>query len=166
MKRMIKLAILLFLPVTVCQAFGENATPAEVETKINRAAEMMKSEGVAKSFGKLRDRDGEFVFKGTYIWVHDYNGTVLLHPLEPEMEGKSIIGLQDNTGKKFVKMMNEIVQESEKGWVDYFWPKPGTTVAVRKASFVRGVEVDGKVYVLGSGVYDLPDSVIDTLIDD
>jgi methyl-accepting chemotaxis protein len=42
------------------------------------------------------------------------------------------------------------------GWVDYVWPRPGTTTSVAKSTYVTRVTApDGKVYVLGGGGYQL-----------
>ncbi len=43
--------------------------------------------------------------------------------------------------------------DNGQGWVDYLWPKPGTTKALRKSSFVKRIVVRGEVLVAGTGVY-------------
>lgn len=42
------------------------------------------------------------------------------------------------------------------GWVDYVWPRPGTTIPVPKSTYVTRVTgPDGKRYVVGAGGYNL-----------
>ena len=42
------------------------------------------------------------------------------------------------------------------GWVDYVWPRPGTTKPVRKSTYaVRVKSPDGDLYIVASGGYDL-----------
>ncbi|MFZ1984633.1 MAG: cache domain-containing protein, partial [Desulfatitalea sp.] len=71
-----------------------------------------------------------------------------------KMEGKNLIGLKDEKGKRFFVTMNNLVAEKGDGWVDYLWPVPGTTDVTRKISFVKKCTMaDGTDVVIGSGIY-------------
>lgn len=155
----LKFAVLTILAVFFGIGFvsAEGPTTSEVEAKVDQAIAMLKAEGI-KGFDKLRDKNGEFVFKGTYIWVHDEDGKMIVHPIKPAMEGNSLMGLQDVAGKKFFVAMNALVKSKGNGWVEYLWPKPETTAPVRKVSYVKGVQVDGKNLIVGCGIYDVSDA--------
>ena len=69
------------------------------------------------------------------------------------LEGKNQMEMKDINGKPFIQEMIKTAMENGFGWVDYQWPKPGTTKAVRKSSFVKKIIIKGDVLVVGTGVY-------------
>ena len=89
--------------------------------------------------------------KVEYFWINDFTPTTLMHPIKPELEGKSMSEVKDPTGKVlFVEFVN-VVKASGAGFVDYLWPKPGSEKPVQKLSYVKGFEPWG--WVVGSGIY-------------
>jgi len=130
-------------------------TPEIIMQKVREAAKLVETEGPV-AFPKFRG-NSNFIFNGTYIWIHDSTGKMIVHPITPKMEGKDLLHLKDTQGKFFFVDMNKAVQENSNGeaWVDYWWPKPGTTTASQKVSFVKKVVFGGVTYVIGCGVYDL-----------
>ncbi len=129
-------------------------TPAMITDKVNRAADLLQKEGKA-AFPKFKGKDSEFIFAGTYIWVHDLSGTMRMHPIKYKMEGRNYIDLKDPNGKLFFTAMNEVAKAKGAGWVDYMWPKPGEKTPSLKVSYVKLCKVDGEDMVVGCGVYDL-----------
>jgi cytochrome c len=129
-------------------------TPQMIIDKVNEAAALLEKEGKA-AFPKFQGKDSKLIFAGTYIWVHDLSGIMLMHPIVYKLEGKSIIDLKDPNGKLFFTVMNEVAKTKGAGWVDYMWPKPGDKTPVLKVSYVKLVKVDGQDLVVGCGVYDM-----------
>ena len=86
-----------------------------------------------------------------YFWVQDRNLVMLMHPIKPEMEGKSQAALKDPNGKLFFQEMENVVKASGKGFVDYLWPKPGFEQPAPKISYVAEFPAWG--WVVGSGIY-------------
>lgn len=131
-----------------------------IMAKIREAAALVEKDG-PDSFSKFRG-ESNFIFGGTYIWIHDLEGNMHVHPIKPKMEGHNYFNLKDPKGKLFFSEMNKAVQANSNGeaWVDYWWPKPGETAPSQKVSFVKKVIYKGKVYVLGCGVYDIDKSKI------
>ncbi|MGA7642304.1 MAG: cache domain-containing protein [Syntrophobacteraceae bacterium] len=113
---------------------------------------------------KFRGKDSEFIFAGTYVWIHDMSGTMRVHPIKYKMEGQKLIDLKDSNGKLFFTAMNEVAKTKGSGWVDYMWPKPGEKTPSLKVSYVKVVKVDGEDLVLGCGVYDMPPEEIQKLV--
>jgi signal transduction histidine kinase len=138
-------------------------TPQMVMDKVNKAAALLQKEGKA-AFPKFRGKDSEFIFAGTYVWIHDMSGTMRVHPIKYKMEGQNMIDLKDSNGKLFFTAMNEVAKTKGSGWVDYMWPKPGEKTPSLKVSYVKQVKVDGEDLVLGCGVYDMPPEEIQKLI--
>lgn len=130
------------------------ATPQMIIDKVNEAAALLEKEGKA-AFPKFKGKDSKFFFAGTYIWIHDEPGIMLMHPMVYKLEGKSIIDLKDPNGKLFFTVMNEVAKSKGAGWVDYLWPKPGEKTPVPKISYVKLAKVGGENLVVGCGVYDM-----------
>ncbi len=134
-------------------------TPQMIVDKVNKAGDLLQKEGKA-AFPKFKGKDSEFIFAGTYIWVHDLSGTMRMHPIKYKMEGRNYIDLKDPNGKLFFTVMNEVAKSKGSGWVEYMWPKPGEKKASLKVSYVKLCKVDGEDMVIGCGVYDMsPDDI-------
>ena len=150
------LALVLAIIFSVSVAYGQALTPELCKKKTKAAAALVKAEGEA-AFDKIRDPKGEFRFgdgKG-YIWIHDLNGVMLMHPIKPKLEGKNLSKIRDSKGRYFFAAMNELVNDKKEGWVPYYWPKPGEKKSSPKVSYVIKVEYGGNSYVVGSGIYDV-----------
>jgi signal transduction histidine kinase len=128
-------------------------TPAQIVAKVREAAALVAKDGRA-AFPAFRGKDSAFIFGGTYIWIHDMDGVMQMHPVKPKMEKKPLIGLKDANGKAFFVDMNKVAAAGG-GWVDYLWPKPGEKEPVLKVSYVvEAKHADGH-FVIGCGVYDM-----------
>jgi methyl-accepting chemotaxis protein len=84
---------------------------------------------------------------GTYFWVNDTAGRILMHPTVPA--GSSVIDLRDAAGARPFRDMIELVSRQGSGLYQYFWPADAT--ARLKQSYVQGV-ADWN-WIIGSGVY-------------
>ena len=142
---------------------GQPLSPELIVQKVNEACELFKKEGAEAGLRALQGKGSKFVFSGTYIWVHDMDCVMVMHPIKYKMNGKSLVDYNDNNGKFFFVEMNNVVRDHGQGWVDYMWPKPGEKDVSQKVSFVKGVEVGGKTYVLGCGVYGFSPEKIEEL---
>ncbi|TMO70394.1 methyl-accepting chemotaxis protein [Pseudoalteromonas aurantia] len=86
-----------------------------------------------------------------YFWVNDFNPTMIMHPLKPQLDGNSLVNSKDPDGTRlFVEMVNVVKKQGE-GFVPYKWPKPGAQTPVDKISFVKGFTP--WQWIIGSGVY-------------
>jgi hypothetical protein len=135
--------------------FSESLTPQLCKEKVIAAAELLKAKG-AGAFPELKDPEGPFRFGGGagYIWVHNLDGIMVMHPIKASLEGKGLLDMRDTNGVYFFVAFNELVEEKGAGWVPYAWPKPGEKESSSKVSFVMLVENGGNEYVVGSGMYD------------
>ena len=86
-----------------------------------------------------------------YFWVNDMDTKVLMHPIRPELIGKSGSEIKDANGKQIYVEFVKIAKEKEAGVVDYMWAKPGSTQALAKISYVKLIK--GWDWVVGSGIY-------------
>ncbi|MDK1373166.1 MULTISPECIES: methyl-accepting chemotaxis protein [unclassified Sinorhizobium] len=86
-----------------------------------------------------------------YFWVNDMHPTMVMHPIKPELDGTDLTANKDPNGKHLFVEFVKTVQAQGKGFVDYYWPKPGADEPVLKYSHVAGFEPWG--WVVGTGVY-------------
>jgi signal transduction histidine kinase len=133
-------------------------TPEMIMAKVNKAAGLLKKEGSA-AFPKFMGKGSDYLFAGTYIWINDLNGVILMHPIKNKLVGRNLTGIKDKTGKRFIAMGVQVAQEQGSGWIGYLWPKPGEKQASPKVSFVKKVNTPDGIMVLGCGVYDMTDEL-------
>ena len=100
-----------------------------------------------------------------YFWINDLAPNMVMHPIKPELEGKSLKDNKDPNGKYLFREMADVARKDGEGYVDYMWPKPGFEEPVEKISAVKlfkEFEVDSIIVVDGdkpSGVLDIQDLV-------
>jgi len=86
-----------------------------------------------------------------YFWINTLEPRMVMHPMKPELDGKDLSGIKDPNGKPvFVEFANA-AKRGGAGFVDYYWPKPGSDKPVAKVSYVKLYEPWG--WVIGSGIY-------------
>ncbi len=88
---------------------------------------------------------------GNYFWVQSTSPRMLMHPVNPELEGSDLSTVADSEGKLFFKEMAKLCKTKGSGFVEYLWPKPGGDRPVRKLSYVRLFKPWN--IILGMGVY-------------
>ncbi len=155
-KLMVGLIAALTLVFTVSLVGAEQLSPELCKAKAKAAAALINTEGDA-ALSKIKDPKSEFRFadgKG-YVWVHNLDGIMVMHPIKPALDGKGLLDMRDVNGTYLFVAMNELCEESGEGWVPYSWPKPGEENSSPKVSYVVLVEHGGNSYVAGSGMYDV-----------
>ncbi len=141
-------------------SYGEALTPALCKEKVKAAAALLEAEGDA-AFAKIKDANGEFRFgdgKG-YVWIHNLDGKMVMHPIKPALDGKGLLDMRDANGVYLFVAMNEIAEDKGAGWVPYTWAKPGAKEGSPKVSFVMLVGEN----VVGAGMYDVTPADIKAL---
>ena len=139
------------------------ATPQMIMDKVEKATALLQKEGKA-AFPKFKGKDSEFIFAGTYVWIHDLPGFMRVHPVKYKMEGQNCVDLKDSTGKLYFITMNEVAKTKGAGWVDYMWPRPGEKTPSLKVSYVKLVKVEGEDLVVGCGTYDVSPEEVQKLV--
>ena len=119
---------------------------------VDRAAALVAQRG-KDAFGELRDTRGPFVFLDTYVFVDRPDGTELVNPGQPSLEGKNILDLKDLNGKALASDYIAAALENGSAWVEYYWYKPGHNTPARKQAYVRKVQHGEETYIVGSGLY-------------
>ena len=116
--------------------------------QMEQAGQLSRAEAQKRALGIIRAvrYEGE-----NYLWINDYTGIMVMHPMKPELEGKDLISTRDPSGKAMFVEMTETAKRSGAGFVAYMWPKPGETKPVPKLSYVKGFAPWG--WILGTGIY-------------
>ncbi|MDZ7887696.1 MAG: methyl-accepting chemotaxis protein [Pseudomonas sp.] len=86
-----------------------------------------------------------------YFFIQNIEQRMLLHPMNPGLEGQDVSALKDAKGVAFNREMVKIAQTTGQGVVEYSWPKPGSSAPVDKISYVALSQPWG--WILGTGVY-------------
>ena len=87
-----------------------------------------------------------------YLFVlQEKDTTVVLHPMQPELNGKSMSQTKDANGVFVFKELTALAREHAGGCLTYYWAKPGSDKPTPKLSHVKAYKPWG--WVIGTGVY-------------
>ena len=164
MKKMAVVALVVMVNVVLAaSSLAESATKEECIAKCREAARLIIEKGPEAAIPELNKKDGKFVWKDTYVFVLDFRGTHLTHPLRPEVVGKNVLEWKVD-GKFVVKEFIEIAKAKGEGWVEYMYPKPAELkkpekerILSKKATYVY--RVPGKDMFVAAGVWEGEGSV-------
>jgi len=135
-----------------CGIYNMQMERAFIEDVVGRAASLLAEKG-RDAFGLLRDRTGPFVFMDTYVFVTSPEGTELVNPALPSLEGRSIIDLRDLKGNAAIREEIDAAMKRGSAWLDMTWFKPGHNTPALKQTFVRKAQFGEETYIVGSGIY-------------
>jgi two-component sensor histidine kinase len=85
-----------------------------------------------------------------YLFMSSYDGTMLVQPYQPEMEGSNQIDLVDSDG---VYIIRELIKQAKRGagFISYRYPPPNSDEPQVKISYVVGLP-ELECYI-GTGIY-------------
>lgn len=86
-----------------------------------------------------------------YFWINDLQARMVVHPIQPKLDGQDVSGLRDPDGVAIFPLFVDTVRQHGEGMVRYQWPKPGQDRPAEKLSYVKGFTPWG--WVIGSGLY-------------
>ena len=101
------------------------------------------------------------VGKTGYFWVNDMHPKMVMHPMKPALDGKDISGLKDTKGKNLFVEMVEVCKKNGRGFVEYYWAKPGKDGEFPKMSYVQLFKPWGWVIGMGEYIDDLDHAVLE-----
>ena len=155
-KMFVGMVAALFLIVSAALSTAAPLSPELCKQKAQEAAELLKAKG-DDALAEIKDANGPFRFAdgAGYVWIHNLDGIMVMHPIKPALDGKGLLDMRDVNGVYLFVAMNELCEENGQGWVPYAWPKPGEEKSSPKISYVVLVENGDKSYVAGAGMYDV-----------
>lgn len=129
----------------------KTVTPQEVVENVHKAAELLKTQG-KEGLEILRDPQYELNTGDAYIFIIDVEESLVVsNPRFPERNGGNIREHLDWAGKHYGIELCDVAMRGG-GWIEFVWPKPGTTEGVRKISYIY--PVPGLRYTVCAGIYD------------
>ena len=154
--RRITLAV-LGIAVSLClagSAFAAGATKDECVAKSKEAAAMINEKGLDAAVAEINKKDGKFVWKDSYVFMMDFDGKMLAHPMSPALIGKNLLDMKDkgDPGKLLFKEFIGVAKGTGEGWVDYMWTNPGDPKPRKKVTYTY--RVPGKNLYVGAGIYE------------
>ncbi|MCB1906297.1 MAG: cache domain-containing protein [Rhodocyclaceae bacterium] len=99
----------------------------------------------AETIGSMRYGDGN------YLWINDMGPSMVMHPIKPELNGRSLKDIRDPAGKQLFVDFVKTVRAAGAGSVHYQWPKPGEDAPQPKIAYVQGFAPWG--WIVGTGDY-------------
>ncbi|MBE0491609.1 MAG: cache domain-containing protein [Sulfurospirillum sp.] len=86
-----------------------------------------------------------------YFWINDFTPKMIMHPINPSLDGKILSNSKDPSGKFLFNEMVEVAQKDGAGVVHYMWEKPGLSTPQPKISYIEAFKEWG--WIIGTGVY-------------
>jgi hypothetical protein len=139
------------------RAEQDRATPQEVIQRVQQAAHDLAKSGEA-GLATFSGKNATSVWKDSYTFVQNCtSGSAVsaANPVRPENKGKSVAQTAiygPKSGEQLAADFCTAARQPHGGWLEYNFPKPGETQAVRKVSYM--LAVPGTPYVIGAGIYD------------
>lgn len=151
-------AILLVVCImTTTYSFAEveeSATRAEIVEMCKKAEQLLLTNREA-GISEIANKEGQFVWKDTYVFLMDFAGNMLAHPMVPQLTEKGPLFHVTDKNKDEPKLIFvdfvKIAQENGEGWIWYMWPKPNSREPVEKFTYIRRVGFTD--LIVGAGIY-------------
>jgi len=144
---LVTLGLVMFLAVSAPAVEKEQLL--KVKAKVKEAAKYL-SEKKEAALPEFNDKNGRWLQK-PYVTVVELNGLFLSHP-NPVMVGKNLLHLTDGKGNKFILEGTNVANTRGRGWIEYWWNKPGEKEPSHKISFV--FKVPNTNWFIVSGIYE------------
>lgn len=134
----------------------EAASAEEVVAKVREAVQYLNRKGLAGFSDFNNNKDARWVWKDSYVFVYSCRDDVMIaHPLRPDLVGRPILQMRDDKDHPLFQDMCKAGANTNGGWVEYWWPKPGEAKASRKISYSLSATVSFKSDIrVGAGIYD------------
>jgi len=90
--------------------------------------------------------------KKGYFWIHSLSGVMIINPMQPQFNEKSVFDYKTLKNRYPFREMNKIALENNSGFIDYFWKYPlSEGKEEKKISYIKNLDYFG--WVVGSGFY-------------
>jgi len=86
-----------------------------------------------------------------YFWINDLQPRMIMHPLNPELEGKDVSTYTDSAGLAVFAEIVGICRRLGEGAIKYTWPKSATGKPAAQISYVKLYKP--WQWIVGSGFY-------------
>lgn len=151
MKRYVAVCFVLMLAFQLFTSLAIAERAEDCRNLVAKAVDFIKDNGPEYSLKVFSASKGPFIDKELYIFACSMDNVMLAHPYKRELIGKNVNEFEDVKGKLLFQEFKKVAQNGGRGWVNYWWWKPGEKDTFHKASFIMKVP-DQNLYV-GAGYY-------------
>ena len=135
-------------------AAEEDATREEI-VEMCKKAEVLLLTNKEAGIAEIANKEGHGACKNTYVFLMDFDGNMLAHPMIPQLTEKGpLFHVADKNPDKpkmiFVEFV-DIAKKNGEGWIWYMWPKPNSREPVDKFTYIRRVGFTDML--VGAGIY-------------
>jgi methyl-accepting chemotaxis protein len=117
--------------------------------RVEQSGEMSREQAQQQAMDVIR---GMRYARNDYFWINDLDSRMVMHPIQPAMEGKDLSAMTDDNGVNFFPEMVKIARNNaEGGNFEYMWRKTADSDIVEKASYIKLFQPWN--WVLGTGIF-------------
>ena len=113
---------------------------------VEDAIDLIKEKGV-DAFPYFKDDSSPFAFRDSYIFVFKDDGTAVVDPAFPSLEGRSLLKYP------VIGAMIDRIHGKDLAWVYYLRPKPGDVKPSKKLAYLRAIKINNDRYIVGSDFF-------------
>ncbi len=134
---------------------------AMAKSLVESAVSLIDANALAASNSSLSEQDAKTIAmeqvkamrfgRNGYLWINDINGIMLMNPIQPNLNGKSMVKSSTATVADAFSQFVNVARNQGSGFVNYLWPQPGSTEPESKVSYVK--KTTNWSWVVGTGVY-------------
>jgi hypothetical protein len=166
--------LLALLCLVAACGFGPSGRAATLEDKLSayRFEDTRQLVAMVEAAADLVARDGtaafpQFAVAGSrwfhdnlYIFIFAVDGTCVFHAASPGLVGRNLMDFRDIHEKPVIRLITDVAKlpgPDAADWVFYLWEedKPQLDPQWKSAYVRKAVAPDGKIYLVGSGSYDI-----------
>ncbi len=154
-KKLRSMITILWIGLLLIVAFGAwqsrsamiGEREAQLKTLVEEATSVANYYYTLAQQNKLSDADAQkqalavigSIRYGTdgYLSINNSQAVMLMHPIKPELVGKSLAGFTDPAGHHLFTDLAEAANRPGGAFVDYLWAKPGHDQPVPKKSYAK-----------------------------
>jgi polar amino acid transport system substrate-binding protein len=122
----------------------------ELKTFVEEAKTRALVTSKDQAIKEFMDLNGTWVRGDIYVFAHDFNGTALCLPYQPEAVGTNRMDIQNDQGIYINREMRAIAGNGS-GFYEYEWRNPISNQSQSKLSYVTRVD---DTWYLGAGIYE------------
>ena len=144
----------IYFSFSLAMAAGEKATKDDCIALAQKAAQMMKTDGVEATLEKINDRKGPFILKDTYVFCLTSDTLkVIGHPYASQRwRSLSQQDYMDPHGTLIFQEFVNALKDKDKAWVKYAQYRPQAETPSMKTSYI--MKVPDQNLIVGAGVYE------------
>ncbi len=102
--------------------------------------------------------------KDGYFSITNSDEITVMHPIKPEMNGRSMVGFKDADGTAIYDEITAVGKTAQGGFIRYVWPHVGGTAPAPKISFVSRFQPWDWIMTTGAYVDDIDSAFLVSLI--